>query len=530
MSHIRLARPPKNDEELHALVLAMWGVDIPKTKYCADHDAPMDWFAAAFFNRVPRAYSMGSRGLSGKTYAMAALGLTAAVVLGVSVTIAAGSTSQTDASLDHMRDMWEHPGAPKYMLDHVTADKQFLTNGAVIQSVTSSERGLRSKHNAWLLVDEIDEWGQGRGSEGIKLLNSAYGMPMEQDNWLGIKMRSQIAGTSTLQNLDGPFQRTIDEMKALDPPEKLYTWCYRESSKTLNNGWLSDQQIEDKKRTVTKDRWEREYELNEVAADHLAIDSDAVEKMFSLGDPSEDDIVSLKGKNYEEFFFESHQAVHDYVISADWARVKDFTVITVWKVTELPATLVYYVRMKHTDWPVQIQKFNKLKRMYRAEGIHDATGLGDVIASMLDDANDIWDFKMTGSQRDDMLSEFILAVERGHLRSPKVDSLYRAIRFATYDDVFGKGAAHHLPDEFCSAALAWRLVVDRYPGHAPIPLPKVEDNWAAKGMAQNAQPQDPLQRLVQSTPAERQQELDQLLGVISSTDQFGTDTAWELMY
>lgn len=526
MSQIRLARPPRDDEELHALVLALWGVDIPRTAFCDGHDAPMDWFAAAFFGRVPRAYSKGSRGLSGKTYAMSALGLTMACVLGTSVTIAAGSTAQTKASIRHMRDMWESPGAPKYMLERVTAEEQHLTNGAMIMSVTSSERGLRSSHNSVLLVDEIDEWGQGRGEEGMTLLNSAYGMPMSEKNWLGVETMPQIAGTSTLQNLDGPFQRTIDEMEEKDPPEHLFTWCYRESSKTLNNGWLTDEQIEHKKATVSKDRWDREYELNEVAADHLAIDSDAVERVFLLPAPTDDDVVRVKGKKYEEYFFESAQPVHDYVIAADWARVKDYTVITVWRVTDLPVKLVYYVRMQHTDWPAQTRKFNQLKRQYRAAGIHDATGLGDVVASMLDDENDIWDFKMSGSQRDDMLSEFIMAVERGHLVANKVDSLYRALRFATHDDVYGRGNKHHLPDEFCSAALAWREVADRYAGAAPIGLPKQPTNWAETGMRSNAQPQDQLARLTNAKPADRNQEVEQLLGVSSIDDEL---TAWEMM-
>lgn len=60
---IRLSRPPQTDDELHAAVKAMFGVDIPRTQVCPDHVAPFTAFSHAFFARRPNtALWYGSRG------------------------------------------------------------------------------------------------------------------------------------------------------------------------------------------------------------------------------------------------------------------------------------------------------------------------------------------------------------------------------------------------------------------------------------------------------------------------------------
>ena len=46
---VLLERGPKNSEELWYLTQALWGHKIPRTKVCADHDAPFDAFATAYF-------------------------------------------------------------------------------------------------------------------------------------------------------------------------------------------------------------------------------------------------------------------------------------------------------------------------------------------------------------------------------------------------------------------------------------------------------------------------------------------------
>lgn len=475
-THGRLAltRPPKDDDELHSLVTSLWGVNIPRYKVCEDHSAPFEWFSDCFFRRVPLGVALGSRGLSGKSYAMSALGLTTAVVLGCDVNLLGGSYAQSLNLHKHMQAAWDHPNSPRYMVDKLGATEIVLTNKARITPLTASQRTVRGPHPASLCLDEIDEMDP-------NIYESALGQPMDQLNkMVGVIIEPQVAVTSTLQYADGNMMRVMNEAK--ERGLGVYSWCYRESNNPID-GWLTEEQILHKRQTVSAERWRVEYELGEPSIGNRAFHTDAVETTF-VGSP-EDGLIK-KVKDYEEYAFEGHHMNEDYVISADWARSQDYTVITVWKCTDLPMKLVAYVRMNHLPWPVMIKKFNDLQKKYRAEGIHDATGLGDVVSSMLEGDN-IWDFKMTGAQRDDMLSEWVAALERGKAKGPRIESIYKAHKYASVEDLFSRAKEFHLPDEVCAAALAWRVVGDRFPGVLPIGMPKKEQTWMGEAVEQNKQ-------------------------------------------
>lgn len=465
-----LTRPPRDDEELHGLVYALWGVNIPRTRVCDDHVAPFEWFSDCFFRRVPLGVALGSRGLSGKSYAMSALGLTTSVVLGVDVNLLGGSLAQSMNLHTHMQAAWESDGAPRYMIQKLGNTEIKLTNKSRITPLTASQKTVRGPHPAQLCLDEIDEMDP-------EIYESALGQPMDQVNHVGVTIGPQVAVTSTLQYADGNMMRVMNE--ARERGLGVYSWCYHESANPVD-GWLTQEQILHKKQTVSRERWRVEYELGEPSIGNRAFHTPDVETAFN-GDPA--DGLVKQSRDYEEYGFETFKLNEDYIIAADWARSQDMTVITVWKATRLPMELVYYVRMNHLPWPVMIKKFNVLQKKFRATGIHDATGLGDVVASLID--GDVWDFKMTGAQRDDMLSEYVAAVERGKVSGPRINSLYTAHKYCSVEDLFSRSKEFHLPDEVCSAALAWQVAGERFPDVFPLGLPKTDNNWMAKAVDEN---------------------------------------------
>src|SRR4051794_31849981 len=103
MSGLILTRPPETDDDLWWAVKAMWGVSLPRTPVCPDHVPPFVAFADAYFGRnsindsglTDIALWHGSRGLSGKSYMLAVLGLTKAVLLGADVNLLGGSFEQS---------------------------------------------------------------------------------------------------------------------------------------------------------------------------------------------------------------------------------------------------------------------------------------------------------------------------------------------------------------------------------------------------------------------------------------------------
>jgi hypothetical protein len=468
-STYELTRPPRDDDELYQVVKAFWGVTIPRGKHCPHHQAPFEAFATAFFAREPQVLVLGSRGLSGKSQMMSVLGLTEASILGSDANIVGGSEQQSKNVLEHMGRAWEYSGSPKYMLKKANSDEHVLTNGAKIRPLTASQRAVRGPHPARLLLDEIDEMD-------AEIMESAKGQPMPQDNWLGVKVPQQTIMVSTLQYADGTMMQEMNRFREEDLP--IFEWCYKDTM-YAKDGWLSEDFVEQKRREVSKERWRVEYELGEPSIGNRAIDSSAVEKMFSLEEPT----PIRKDRDFEQVEYEKPRSDCDYVIAADWAQAVDWTVITVWEVTSQPIRCVYYMRMHRRPYPYMVGWFNNLQKRYNAQGIHDATGLGRVVADLMD--SKVRNFVMAGRERDDMLSEFVSGVERGQMLAPRIGSFYREVLYASVDDLYSRGKEFHLPDSFCSAALAWKLVSHKFPAVEPWGSQKTDHNWFAKQVEHN---------------------------------------------
>jgi hypothetical protein len=468
---IILGRGPRTDDELYEVVKALWGITIPRHKTCAEHDAPFDAFATAYFNREPQILIHGSRGLSGKSRLLSILGLTKAAILGSDVNIVGGSLNQSINIHNTIRDAWEHTNAPKYLVREESATRIKLSNKATIMPLTASQKTVRGPHPPTLLLDEIDEMDQA-------IFDAAKGQPMPQKNWQGDIVRPQTAMSSTWQYPDKTFASEYARFQEENLP--IYTWCYQDTSNPVD-GWLDQETIAQKRREIPAEMWRVEYDLGEPSIGTRAIDSASVERMFSLSTETINESIS---KERQEYRFEDAKPDAEYVIGADWAQSQDWTVITVADVTRLPVRVVHWTRMRRHPYPVMIGRFNTLMKEYNAEGIHDATGLGAVVADYID--RRARGFQMIGAQRDNMLSEYVAAVENDKWRAPRVGVFYKNHLYASVDSLYARGKEFHLPDEICSMALVWRMVSKRaIPAHPIMIAGNNDPTWIEDEMRQN---------------------------------------------
>jgi hypothetical protein len=148
-----LARLPENDDELAAVVTAMWGVTIPRHT-CGDpgHTAPFTAFADAYFNRGPSMTLWhGSRGFSGKSFMLSILGITKAFLLGCDVNLLGGSLAQSTNIHLHMRNAMDYKNSPRYMIETESQTLVKLTNLAHIRPLTASQKTVRGPHPPLLL-------------------------------------------------------------------------------------------------------------------------------------------------------------------------------------------------------------------------------------------------------------------------------------------------------------------------------------------------------------------------------------------
>ena len=454
-----LDRLPQDRDELYHLVTALWGVVIPRHKVCPEHVAPFDVFAEAYFNEGNETIALwhGSRGLSGKSFMLAILGLTKSFLLGADVNLLGGSLAQSTNIHEHMRMAMESSSSPKYMVETEAQYLIKLSNGARIRPLTASQKTVRGPHPPFLLLDEIDEMD-------LDILDAALGQPMPQRNYLGEIIRPYTVLCSTWQNPEGTFTEIKRRFEERDLPIK--TWCYKDSANPID-GWLTQETIDAKRREISAEMWRVEYELGEPSIGNRAFDSDAVEKTFA-GDFAP--LYKKEQKDFEEYRFEEFHKEGKYVAGADWGKEQDYTVITVLRVDVHPKRLVYFLKLNRRPYPIMVKYFNNAIGEYNASALHDRTGLGNVVNDYLDMR--AYGFTMTGEKRDAMLSEYVSAVENGEFKHPRIKSSYISHKYARVGDLYNKSMDYHLPDDICSLALAYRASRKYGPPVAPIGIKK----------------------------------------------------------
>lgn len=437
---LSLTRGPQTRTELYLLTQVLWGVTIPSKQVCPEHSTPFDAFAQAYFGESPVTIWLASRGLGGKSRTLAALTQTEATVLGADSTLLGGSLAQSQNVAEAMHEYWDAPLAPTWMIVKDTATELSLSNRAKVRPLTASQKTVRGPHPQRLRCDEIDEMDQ-------PILDAALGQPLPKNG-----VRAQTVLSSTHQYPDGTMTEMLKRAEEREWP--IHRWCFKESANDYD-GWCTPEIIEQKRQEVPAEMFRVEFELQEPSVGNRAFDTEAVEKMFSALGP--DVYGSAKRTDMERYEFEGPRRDCEYVIGADWAKEQDYTVISVWNTTYKPIKLVHYYRARRRPYPVMVKEFNDTMQRYYARGIHDATGVGNAINDYLDSRAQ--KFVMVGRERDDLLSEYVAAVERGHVQAPRVTSAYSAHKYCTVEDLYmhREYYSSHLPDEVCSFALAWHV-------------------------------------------------------------------------
>ncbi len=422
--------PITNEEALKDFIRLSWGVSIPDKQICQNHSTPWRAFCDAYFARSAVSVWHGSRGFAGKSFLLATLGLTEAVTLGADVNVLGGSGEQSRRVLDHMRNRWAFSGAPAAMLIGEARTETRLTNGATIEALMASQASVRGPHEPRLRLDEIDEMD-------LSILDAAMGQPMEQN---GIK--AQTVMSSTRQYADGTMTEVL--RRAAQRGWPVFEWCWIES--LYPHGWLSQAAVDQKRQEVTSAMWETEYDLQEPSPESRAIQPQAVEELFdkTLGE--------FDGNAHEYIEIEPPVEGVDYATGADWARSNDWTIIITLRTDTRPQRVVAWERTGRMDWPVMITRYTDRRKRYPGSGLHDATGIGDVVQSYVGESGMI----LVGQARADLLTEYIAAIERREITYPLIHWVYSEHKYASREDVYAGGSVHHLPDSICAGALAWK--------------------------------------------------------------------------
>jgi hypothetical protein len=222
----------------------------------------------------------------------------------------------------------------------------------------------------------------------------------------------------------------------------VHKWCYRETLKP--HGWLDPHEVVRKKGETTKLQWDVEYELGEPSHESRAIMTEAVEAMFNR------QLGLFEGGVQEYIEIEAPVDGATYAHGADWARDVDWTIIVTIRTDVFPIRVVAFLRTGRRPWPFMIKNFDERISRYGGTSSHDATGLGTVIDDYI--KSDAEGVVMTGSDRDQLFTDYILAIEKGEVEAPFINFMEAEHKYATVDDLYGSG---HAPDTIVAGAMAY---------------------------------------------------------------------------
>ena len=395
-----------------------------------------------------------SRGFGGKSTLLATLALTEAITLQADVTVLGGSAQQSERVLEVMTHLWGSPRAPRDLLESSPAVRRTrFVWGNMITALAASQTAVRGPHPQRLRIDEADEML-------LAVLDAAHGQPMDR---AGVQAQTVIS--STHQHPDGTMTAVLQRAAELDWP--VYQWCYRETLKP--NGWLTADQVERKRRELSRTMWETEYELQEPSAEGRAFDAAVVERMFDadLGThiPAGDLEHSWRGQPGPP----ADRAWPDpagawYCTGIDWAQKWHYTVAAVVRCDTTPLQVAAAYRTQRRSWLTMTEKVGALLDEYPGPAEHDATGAGSAIGAFpaLEDHNQLQGVTMVGRARIDLFRNYIGAIERHEIVCPRIDVFYTEHLYCGEDDLFGSG---HPPDTVVAMALAYHAFkAGRQPG------------------------------------------------------------------
>lgn len=233
------AHPPKDEFELHEFINLGYKCNIPQKQITSGHKAPFDFISDIYFQRVKNALGFANRN-GGKTYNTAILNhLDMTFKPGCEIASAGAVRDQADKCYRYLCDFLHFPWfqdlnarykdvTGKPLLDASIKMRTSFNNGALLEIITASEKGLRSPHPHKARIDEIDliDWD---------VLNVGLSMARSDD-----RIRGQNVFTSTRQYQDGSMQVLLDT--ASERGIHIYEWNIWESLSKCSRRCFDDEQ------------------------------------------------------------------------------------------------------------------------------------------------------------------------------------------------------------------------------------------------------------------------------------------------
>lgn len=313
--------------------------------------------------------------------------------------------------------------------------------GNTLEALPASSTAARSPHPQRLRVDEVDELS-------VSLLDTILAQAMADPD-----RKAHVMLASTRQYEMGAMTEILK--RAAQNGWPVYRWCYRDTLVSPDNpgSWLLPENIREMRNRITGRTWRIEMDLEAPGSGGTIFGPDVIAVLFG------ESVLEIPDDLNHYYEFEAPLPEGEYVTAADWGRKTDLAVVVTMRLDVEPVRLVGIKRMFREPWQSSIGHFNAMVARYGGVAIHDATGLGDVVAAYLDVPQDrLVDFIFTGPSKAQTYLNYEKMVEQSGLRLPPLMSLVAIHRYLQRNDLYGTG---HPPDEVVALALGMMVAGKR---------------------------------------------------------------------
>lgn len=220
-SILRIIYEEKDKDGLHAFIYDVFGVDIPRTKCCSDHDAPFDFVAESFFDIYQFVLALANRN-GGKTLDFSILdALNSYAKDNCETATVAALKAQADKCYRYFTDWTQNISIFAEAVVNTTRNRTDFDNSSSVQILTGTAKGVNAPHPNKALIDEVELWEW-------SILMEAFSMAHTSNGNTG-----QTILTSTRKYASGVMDRLLEESERRGI--KVYKWCIWEVVEPYDN-------------------------------------------------------------------------------------------------------------------------------------------------------------------------------------------------------------------------------------------------------------------------------------------------------
>jgi hypothetical protein len=262
---------PVTKDHFYFWIKEFFGIGIPWNRdgNCEGHSYPFDAMWEAYAEISPLSIWYANRS-GGKTYDLSILAFMESIFKkNCGCNVLGGSLDQAQKAIAYLTEFWASPRAPSHMLinKQVAGRGYRLTNGSWVRALAASSKSVRGSHQPKLRIDEVDELDE-------KIYLAALGQPKTMND-----IPENVIISSTLHQAFGLMSDIIDNRHTTGA--NLFKWCVREVEEP--NGFWKSEEIESKKKQITKEMFDSEYLCLRPKIGDTIFDFDSIDRAYRRG-------------------------------------------------------------------------------------------------------------------------------------------------------------------------------------------------------------------------------------------------------